>query len=300
MRQSYLLIICCSALILSCKKSDIDKDATGVFEATEIVVSAESMGKLLSFQVQEGQQVRKDEVLGQIDSVQLHLKKMQLKADQSALKIGKPDISSQMSATKRELDQLEFEKKRIQRLLEGDVATQKQMDDIDAQIDVIKARLNAQKTSLNSNNEAIDAKFNAVGVQVDQLSDQIERCTVKSPIDGTVLVKYTEPGEYVTTGKPLFKVADLEHLILRAYVTGEQLKDIHVGQKVVVPAEFGSEAYTEYEGQITWISEKSEFTPKTIQTQDERANLVYAVKVDVKNDGNLKIGMYGGIKWSAQ
>ena len=165
---------------------------------------------------------------------------------------------------------------------------------------MLTARLKARKKSLNSSSDAIDAQFQAVEVQLDQLSDQIARCTVKSPIDGTVLVKYTEPGEFVTTGKPLFKVANMELMILKAYVTAEQLKDIQIGQRVKVPAEYGADASREYEGEITWVSDKSEFTPKTIQTQDQRANLVYAVKVAVKNDGYLKIGMYGGLKWTAE
>lgn len=287
-------------LFLSCKNNDNTKDATGVFEATEIIVSAEATGKLLEFDVQEGQQLKKETVLGQIDTIQLSLKKMQLKANQRSLQAGKPDVSSQISATERELEKLEFEKKRTQKLLEGDVATQKQLDDIQSQINVLTARLKAQKKSLNSTTDAIDAQIQAVEVQLGQTSDQIARCTVKSPIDGTVLVKYTEPGEFVNTGKALFKVANMDQMILKAYVTAEQLKDIQLGQRVKVPAEYGADASREYEGEITWISNKSEFTPKTIQTQDERANLVYAVKVAVKNDGYLKIGMYGGIKWTTE
>lgn len=287
-------------LLLSCKNNDDTKDATGVFEATEIIVSAEATGKLLEFDVQEGQQLKKETVLGQIDTIQLSLKKMQLKANQLSLQAGKPDVSSQISATERELEKLEFEKKRTQKLLEGDVATQKQLDDIQSQINVLTARLKAQKKSLNSTTDAIDAQIQAVEVQLGQTSDQIARCTVKSPIDGTVLVKYTEPGEFVNTGKALFKVANMDQMILKAYVTAEQLKDIQLGQRVKVPAEYGADASREYEGEITWISNKSEFTPKTIQTQDERANLVYAVKVAVKNDGYLKIGMYGGIKWTTE
>lgn len=287
-------------MVFSCKEGEIDKDATGVFEATEIVVSAEGTGKLLRFPLHDGQPVKQGDILGQIDTVQLSLKKMQLKTNQLSLMAGKPDIDAQIGATQRELDQLEFEKKRLQRLFEGEVATQKQLDDNQARIEVLKARLNAQRKSLNSNTDVIDARYEALGVQREQLSDQIERCTIRSPIDGIILVKYAEEGEFVTTGKPLFKVAEMQHMILRAYVTGEQLKEISVGKPVKVLAEFGSDSSTAYEGEITWISEKSEFTPKTIQTREERAHLVYALKVAVKNDGNLKIGMYGGIKWRTQ
>ena len=300
MKKLQILVLFCATLVISCRKDELKKDATGVFEATEVIVSAESTGRLLSFEIQEGQALSKGQVIGQIDTVQLALKKQQLQANQLSLKAEKPDIASRISASKRELDQLKFEKERIQRLLEGDVATQKQLDDINAQIDVLTARIEAQKRQLNSATDAIEAQSQAVQVQFDQLSDQIDRCAVKSPIDGLVLLKYTEPGEFVNTGKPLFKVADMKKMILRAYVTGDQLKDIQVGQKVSVLAELGAEEDEPYEGVITWISEKSEFTPKTIQTRDERANLVYAVKIAVENEGMLKIGMYGGVKWTIQ
>ena len=287
-------------LLISCDDGDNGKDATGVFEATEIIVSAEATGKLLTFEAYEGQQLKKGLILGQIDTVQLSLKKMQLQANQLALKATKPDVASQISATEREIEKLEFEKERTQRLLEGDVATQKQMDDIEAQIDVLKARLKAQKKSLNSSADAIDAQNNAIDVQLKQMDDQISRCKIQSPIDGTVLVKYTEAGEFVNMGKPLFKVANMQEMIIKAYVSAGQLKDLQLGQNIQVLAEFGSDEFKEYEGEITWISDKSEFTPKTIQTQDERANLVYALKVRVKNDGFLKIGMYGGLKWTTE
>ena len=287
-------------LLISCDDGDNGKDATGVFEATEIIVSAEATGKLLAFEAYEGQQLKNGLILGQIDTVQLSLKKMQLQANQLALKATKPDVASQISATEREIEKLEFEKERTQRLLEGDVATQKQMDDIEAQIDVLKARLKAQKKSLNSSADAIDAQNNAIDVQLKQMDDQISRCKIQSPIDGTVLVKYTEAGEFVNMGKPLFKVANMQEMIIKAYVSAGQLKDLQLGQNIQVLAEFGSDEFKEYEGEITWISDKSEFTPKTIQTQDERANLVYALKVRVKNDGFLKIGMYGGLKWTTE
>ncbi len=300
MKKIYVLSLCFWILLVSCDDGDNLKDATGVFEATEIIVSAEATGKLLEFEAYEGMQLHKNIVLGQIDTIQLSLKKMQLLANQLALEAGKPDVPSQVSATKREIEKLEFEKKRTQKLLEGDVATQKQLDDIEAQIDILNARLNAQRKSLNSNSEAIDAQYNAVDVQIEQLQDQISRCKIQSPINGTVLVKYSEAGEFVNIGKPLFKVANMKQMIIKAYVTAAQLSDLQLGQKLNVIAEFGVDQSKEYEGAITWISDKSEFTPKTIQTQDERANLVYAVKVSVENDGFLKIGMYGGLKWTIE
>jgi len=287
-------------LLISCTGSEKDKDATGVFEATEVIVSAESAGKLIRLDLHEGQELKKEDILGLIDTVQLSLQKMQLRATQLSLLAGKPDVPSQVGAIEKEIEKLEFEKQRTQKLLVGDVATQKQLDDIQSQLDVLRARLNAQKKSLGSSVAAIDAQYDALGIQMDQLNDQIARCQIKSPIDGSILVKYTEQGEFVNLGKPLFKVANMEDMVLRAYVTAEQLKELQINQKVTVLAEFGAEEIREYKGEITWISDKSEFTPKTIQTQDERANLVYAIKVSLKNDGVLKIGMYGGLKWTAR
>ncbi len=293
----YLLPILLVALY-SCSSEDNGTDATGVFEATEIIVSAESSGKLLSFSIQEGDELIKDQPLGQIDSTQLYLNKLQVKANQVALLSSRPDIQSQLDAIEREIEKAEFEKKRIEKLLKGDVATQKQLDDINAQIEVLRANYKAKKTSLNISTQAIDAQGEAMGAQIDLINDQLERSKILSPIDGTVLVKYAEKGELAAMGKPLFKLADLNQMILRAYVTADQLPSIQTGQAVKVLAEFGKDENREYDGKITWISSKSEFTPKTIQTQDERANLVYAVKITVPNDGLLKIGMYGGIKIS--
>lgn len=300
MKKIYFLFFSSLLQLVSCSDEGSLKDATGVFEATEIIVSSEANGKLLRFDAQEGQQLKKDAVLGQIDTIQLSLQKMQLKANQLAIQAGKPDMPSQIGSIEKEIDKLEFEQQRTQKLVEGDVATQKQLDDIESQLLVLRARLKAQKKSLGSSIGAIDAQVDALDIQIAQIDDQISRCQIRSPIDGSILVKYTEEGEFVNLGKPLFKVANMETMILRAYVTAQQLKDIQVNQAVKVLAEFGGDETKEYQGEITWISEKSEFTPKTIQTQDERANLVYAVKVSVINDGNLKIGMYGGLKWTVE
>ncbi len=282
--------------LFSCSTNENETDATGVFEATEVIVSAESSGKLLSFPIQEGDVLLKNQALGQIDSTQLYLNKLQVEANQIALLSSRPDIQSQLDALDREIEKAEFEKKRIEKLLKGDVATQKQLDDINAQIDVLQANRKAKKTGLNISTKAIDAQSLALEAQVDLINDQLKRSKILSPIDGTVLVKYAEEGELAAMGKPLFKVADMKRMILRAYVTADQLPEIKTGKIVKVLAEFGKDGNREYEGKIIWISSKSEFTPKTIQTQDERANLVYAVKIAVENDGDLKIGMYGGIK----
>lgn len=282
-------------LFNSCSSHKTETDATGVFEATEIIVSAESSGKILSFAIHEGDVVNQGQTLGQIDSTQLYLNKLQVEANQLALLSSMPDVQSQLNAIESEIDKAEFEKKRIEKLLAADVATQKQLDDINAQLEILRANLKAKKKGLNINTQAIIAQGDAMGAQIDLINDQLERSTITSPIDGTVLVKYAEQGELTSIGKPLFQVADLDRMILRAYVTGDQLPLIQIGQNIIALAEIGEDGNHEYEGQITWISSKSEFTPKTIQTQDERANLVYAVKIAVPNDGNLKIGMYAGI-----
>lgn len=282
--------------IYSCSSDSNGTDATGVFEATEIIISAESSGKLLSFSIQEGDELKKGQVLGQIDSTQLYLNKLQVVANQTALLSSRPDVQSQIDVIEREIEKAGFEKKRIERLLEGDVATQKQLDDINARLEILNANKKAKETALNISNQSIDAQVDAMNARIDLINDQLERSTISSPIDGTVLVKYAEEGELTGAGKPLIKIADLNQMILRAYVTADQLPKLQIGQQLIVFAEFGKDDKKEYDGKVTWISAKSEFTPKTIQTQDERANLVYAVKVAVPNDGLLKIGMYGVIR----
>ena len=216
----------------SCSSNEIEKNATGVFEATEIIVSAESSGKILSLSIHEGDEVRKDQVLGQIDSTQLFLNKLQVEASKMALLSGRPDVESQLDAIRTEIEKAEFEKKRIQKLLESDVATQKQLDDINAQIEVLKANLKAKKTALNISTEAIDAQSKALDAQINLINDQLERITITSPIEGTVLVKYAEEGEMTSMGKPLFQVADLKRMILRAYVTGDNCRCCKLEKKL--------------------------------------------------------------------
>jgi HlyD family secretion protein len=296
MKYPIYLLVFFATLLFGCGNDESATDATGVFESTEIVVSSEAIGKILTLDVSEGDKVSKGQVIGLIDSTQLHFSRLQLEASKVTVASGKPDIEAQIEATEREIEKQEREKERIERLLKGDVATQKQLDDIESAILVLKARLRSQKSSLSNSANSVDAQGMALDVQIAQLDDQIDKCRIKAPIDGTVLVKYAEPGEVTAMGKALFKVADMEHMNLKAYVTADQLVRLKVGQQVEVLAEFGESELRPYEGTITWISSKSEFTPKTIQTQDERANLVYAVKIAVPNDGYLKIGMYGGFR----
>lgn len=296
MKTIKLFVITSLLIFYSCG-NDLNKpDASGVFESTEIIVSAEASGKILELSIQEGRPVKKNTKIGLIDSMQLHLSKLHLISSREALQVSKPDIQSQIRTTESEISKYEQDKKRIEKLLAGDVATQQQLDDVNAMLDILRAKLNSQKSSLNTSIVSIDAQSKSLDVQIEKLNDQIERCVIKSPINGTVLVKYSEQGELAFPGKAIFKVADMNNMILRAYVTSDQLAKITVGQSVAVLAEFGSTDVKEYQGKIAWISSKAEFTPKTIQTQDERANLVYAVKIDIENDGYLKIGMYGGFK----
>jgi HlyD family secretion protein len=295
--KTYISILTIFAMfLLSCTEEERLTDATGVFEATEIIVSSEANGKILALNIQEGDKLKQTQIVGLVDSTQLNFSKLQLEATKVTVRSSRPDVRAQIEATEREIAKQEREKERIEKLLAGDVATQKQMDDIESLILILKARLRSQKSSLSNSVNSVDAQGNAIDVQIAQIEDQIHKCIIKSPIDGTVLAKYAEQSEMTGIGKALFKIADVDNMILKVYVTADQLAKIKLGQSVKILAEFGETENREYSGTISWISSKSEFTPKTIQTQDERANLVYAVKINTKNDGYLKIGMYGGFK----
>lgn len=283
-------------LLTACGKGNGDYDASGVFETTEVIVSAEANGKIMQLNFIEGQQVEQGKALGYIDTVQLYLKKMQLLTNTSAIKSGRVDIPRQIAAIKQQIATQKNEQKRFENLVKANAANQKQLDDINAQILVLERQLTAQTELLENSNKNISEQSSGLSVQVAQINDQIQKSIICSPINGTILSKYAEQGELATQGRALFKVADIEHMFLRAYITASQLTQVKIGQVVKVYADFGEKEMKEYSGTITWISDKSEFTPKTIQTRDERANLVYAVKVAVKNDGYLKYGMYGELK----
>lgn len=283
-------------LLTACGKGNGDYDASGVFETTEVIVSAEANGKIMQLNFIEGQQVEQGRPLGYIDTVQLYLKKMQLLTNTSAIKSGRVDIPRQIAAIKQQIATQKNEQKRFENLVKANAANQKQLDDINAQILVLERQLTAQTELLENSNKNISEQSSGLEVQVAQINDQIQKSIICSPINGTILSKYAEQGELATQGRALFKVADIEHMFLRAYITASQLTQVKIGQAVKVYADFGEKEMKEYSGTITWISDKSEFTPKTIQTRDERANLVYAVKVAVKNDGYLKYGMYGELK----
>lgn len=283
-------------LLTACGKGNGDYDASGVFETTEVIVSAEANGKIMQLNFIEGQQVEQGKPLGYIDTVQLYLKKMQLLTNTNAIKSGRVDIPRQIAAIKQQIATQKNEQKRFTNLVKANAANQKQLDDINAQILVLERQLTAQTELLENSNKNISEQSSGLGVQVAQINDQIQKSIISSPINGTILSKYAEQGELATQGRALFKVGDIEHMFLRAYITASQLTQVKIGQVVKVYADFGEKEMKEYSGTITWISDKSEFTPKTIQTRDERANLVYAVKVAVKNDGYLKYGMYGELK----
>jgi len=296
-RKYTFLSITVPTLLTSCGASKDDFDASGTFETTEVLVSAEGSGKIMSFNVQEGQVLAANEMVGTIDSMQLFLRKKQLITTERSMQVRRPNVQKQIAAVEQQITTAKTERKRIENLIKADAANQKQLDDVNAQISVLEKQLDAQKTTLVTTNQGITDDSEGLKLQVSQLDDQLDKCKITSPIAGTVLVKYSEMGEVAAPGKALFKIADTNHMILRAYVTNGQLSKLKIGQKVKVYCDSEKKEMKEYEGILGWVSDKSEFTPKTIQTKDERANLVYAVKINVKNDGFLKIGMYGNVKF---
>lgn len=290
-----IVCIAAAALAMSCG-TEAEFDAQGSFEATEVVVSAEAAGRILWFDAEEGTAVEPGARIGQIDTLQLDLQRRQLEAQQAALLASRPDIRAQAAALREQIAKQERELTRVQNLLRDGAATTKQRDDIEAQIRILQSQLSAALSSLDKSTVTIDGNAAVVEAQIAALDDRITRCRIASPVAGVVLTKYAEAGELAAVGKPLLKVADLEHLYLRAYFTSEQLAAIRVGDAVTVTADFGGDQRYDYEGRITWISPESEFTPKTIQTRDSRANLVYAAKIAVQNDGRLKIGLAGEVR----
>lgn len=300
-RHAGFMIACCALIAAAgCARKEPVPFASGVFEATETIVSAEANGRLLTLNVEEGQTVAADAVVATIDCRQLELQREQLVIRIDNLQTRFTDIGTQTAAIDQQIAAAIRERDRVQELLQGGSATGKNLDDINAQIAVLKRQRLAARQSLKTGNQVIDDEKAVMQVQLEQLEDQIARCTLKSPVGGTVMVKYSQTGEIAVMGKALFKVADMDNLFLRAYVTADQLSQVKLGQPMKVRADFGKEGGRDYEGSIAWIATKSEFTPKTIQTRDERANQVYAVKIAVKNDGFLKLGMYGYVPSGAQ
>ena len=297
MKTSKFLVIGIAAVILSsCGNGNGTYDASGVFEATEVIVSAKGTGEIMQFDIQEGQDVEAQKQVGYIDTIQLHLKKMQLLANMKAVESRHYNVSRQVASIQQQIATQKSEQNRFENLVKSNAANQKQLDDINAQIALLEKQFAAQTETLENNNRSVSGESAGLEMQVAQIDDQISKSIISSPINGTVLSKYAEQGELAAQGRTLFKVADIENMNLRVYITADQLTLLKLGQQVNVYADQGKSDRKEYQGTITWISDKAEFTPKTIQTRDERANLVYAVKIAVKNDGFIKKGMYGEIR----
>ena len=296
---------------LGCKNGKNNSDASGVFEAEEVIVSSELPGKILEFNVNEGDVLQAGKTVAIIDATNLRLQKKQVEASIGSLNDKVVDVrpqikvlEEQLEVQKTQLAALEKEKTRYTNLVKDQAATQKQLDDVTAQYDqvlrqmeVTRSQIAAQKTMTGTQNRTVMSEKNPLSLRVAQLEDQIERANVINPVSGTVLTKYAQQGEITSAGKALYKIAGLDTLRLQAYITGDQLASVKLNQQVAVSVDDGKGGFRSYQGKITWISDKAEFTPKTIQTKEERANLVYAIKIDVKNDGFLKLGMYGEVKF---
>ncbi|MDE6336491.1 MAG: HlyD family efflux transporter periplasmic adaptor subunit [Muribaculaceae bacterium] len=271
-------------------------DATGIFEATTVTVSAETSGKILSLDVAEGDNIQQGQNIAVIDTTLLVLQQKQLNSQRLSAESTSPDIAAQAAALRTQIAHQQHECERFSRLLADGATTQKQYDDAQAMLNTLRGQLTALLSTLGKNKSSISDNAVAIQYQSEQIEEQISKSIINSPLSGTVLIKYAEPGEFATPGKPLVKIADLDKIYLRSYFNASQLADIKIGQQVTVIADFGDDEQYEYPGTITWIAEESEFTPKSIQTKDSRANLVYAVKVAVKNDGRLKLGQYGEVR----
>ncbi|MBV4356095.1 HlyD family secretion protein [Pinibacter aurantiacus] len=309
MKHKITFALLIATLFAACNADKKDYDASGNFEADEVIVSAQQNGELLSFTVTEGDTLQKDVVVGKIDVAGVEFQREQVQATIQSLKEKTTDPRPQLELTKKQLavqqsqlEQQQREKARTENLVKADAATRKQLDDINALIDQLQKQINAtkqqivvQETNIATQNRSIMSEKSPLQKSVDTYNDQIRKGNIINPLTGVVLTRYALQGEMATVGKALYKIANIDTIYLRAYISGTQLSQIRQGQKVSVRIDDGKKNYKTYQGNISWISDKSEFTPKTIQTKDERANLVYAMKVRVKNDGFLKIGMYGEV-----
>ena len=298
--HQYICSVAIGLVLGACTSQEEQYDASGMFETTEVIVSAKGTGELQSFQVEEGQAVRQGEVLGWIDALQLSLKDRQLAASLLATESKRLDEKRQVAHLRQQIENLQREKERFTTLLNAKATTAKQVDDIDYQIKVLQNQLVATQEQINSSNSSLSRQSESIQAQRAQMEDQIRNAMISSPITGTVLTKYAEQGEFAVPGKALFKVADVSQMKLRAYITADQLTQLQIGQAVAVYADRGITDRKRYVGRVVWIADKAEFTPKTIQTRNERANLVYAVKIAVENDGFIKRGMYGEVRFEEE
>lgn len=312
--KNYFLFVFCLALWQACTSKKEKFDATGSFEAVEVIVSSELNGRLLSFDVHEGDSLKQNQVAGSIDAENIALQKEQVEASIQGLSQKTSNVNpqvellqEQLKVQRAQLNNLLHEKSRIEKLVAADAATGKQLDDISNQVDVagkqikvVQQQIAVQRSNVASQNRGILSEGKPLQKRVEQLQEQLAKSKIINPVNGVVITTYAENGEVTAPGKALYKIADLSVLTLRAYITGVQLSQIKLNQPVTVLVDKGASEYSTYQGVITWISDKAEFTPKTIQTKEERANLVYAVKIKVKNDGFLKIGMYAEIRLGKQ
>ena len=294
MKKTALFFMAIIALA-SCRNEE-GYDATGIFEANTVTVSSETSGKIVALGISEGDNIVAGQQVGLVDTVLLSLQQKQLQSQQLSAEKSSPDIAAQAAALRSQIAHQQNECDRISRLLADGAATQKQSDDAVAQLRILRGQLEGLLSTLDKNRSSITESASALQYQKEQIEEQIRRSRIVAPISGTVLLKYAERGEYATPGRPLFKMANLDDIYFRSYFTVSQLAHLEIGQKVTVIADFGGDERYEYPGRIIWIAEESEFTPKSIQTRDSRANLVYAVKIAVKNDGRLKLGQYGEVR----
>lgn len=297
MYTKFIMIVTAASIVVACSNGNKDTDASGTFETEEVIVSSQATGLIERLDVEEGQTLTDGQDVGYVDTMQLHLKRKQLVAQIDAVLSRKPQIATQIAALQEQLATAEREQQRVTKLVQAEAATTKQLDDARAQVAVLKKQIDAQYSTLGISSQSIAQEAIPLRVQIEQLDDQIAKSRIVNRIPGTVLTKYAEAQEVTAVGKPLYRIGDLSTVTLRAYVTGNQFSSIRLNQNIRVLVDDGQGGYREYSGAISWISDKAEFTPKTIQTKDERANLVYAIKVRVKNDGKLKIGMYGEVRF---
>lgn len=289
---STILVI--ALLFSACSDKSGKSDAYGNFETVEVLVSSEVQGKLVQFTVDEGKTFKAGEMVGLIDTIQLTLKRDQLVAQRKASATKIENIRSQIDVQEEQKRTLLVDKNRIVNMLKDNAVPTKQLDDVNGKIKVIDSQI----ASIKTQNAAVANEIASIDKQIDQIRDQLNRCKIINPINGTVLEKYVEPSEIAAPGKALYKVADMDKMILRVYVSGSQLSSVKLNQKVKVFIDKNKDEKETLEGEVTWASPQAEFTPKIIQTKEERVNLVYAVKVSVKNDGRLKIGMPGEVKFN--
>jgi HlyD family secretion protein len=296
-KKIHMLLLLFIVLFSACSKKN-KFDASGTFESTEVIVSSQANGELMRFDIEEGRHLDSGQQVGYVDTIQLYLRKKQLLANVKAILVTKPDVEKEIATIEQQIANAGKEKRRTENLVNAHAAPQKQLDDINEQLDVLQKQLDERKSSLSINTSGIQEQSRPVYYQARQIDDEIKKSIIINPISGTVLTKYAEPGEITSSGKPLYRIADLSVMTLRVYISNSQLSQVKIEQQVKVYVDNGEKTYKEMTGIIKWVSDKAEFTPKTIQTKEERANLVYAVKIDVKNDGFLKIGMYGEVKFN--